>query len=605
MANIPGTNGPDVLTGTSSADTITGLAGNDRLFGLGGNDFLNGGPGSDVMIGGTGHDIYIVNSPFDVVIEGVSQGIDQIRSVVSVDLNSGGMRNAEYLTLLGSASLNGYGNALHNLITGNSAANTLRGEAGNDALYGEGGNDRLEAGAGNDFLFGGAGGDVLDGGAGADTMRGEAGSDIYHVDSTADVVTEAAAAGSDSIYSYVTLSLSVAGRFEVENLRLFGASAINGNGNAKHNLMTGNTANNVMGGFAGNDQLFGIAGNDHLDGGLGADKMAGGSGDDGYMVDNAGDIATEFANSGLDTVYTTISLNLSTAAWANIERLTMLGTNPLHATGNALGNLMTGNGANNLLNGLGGIDYLYGQGGNDILQGGAGNDFLNGGAGIDTMQGGAGDDTFVVDNAGDFVIEAAGGGTADRIQSYITTTLSANGRFAVENLELYLGAAINGTGNSLNNGIAGNNSANSLSGLAGHDTLHGQGGNDILNGGTGNDTLRGGLGADIITGGVGSDAFYFDTSLRGGVDTIVDFVPLSDTIYLDNAIFAVLSATGPLAAAAFHIGAAAADASGRIIYNPAGGALYYDADGTGVLAQVQFADLASGLGVTAADFYVF
>jgi serralysin len=198
-----------------------------------------------------------------------------------------------------------------------------------------------------------------------------------------------------------------------------------------------------------------------------------------------------------------------------------------------------------------------------------------------------------------------GGGTADRIQSYITTTLSANGRLAVENLELYLGGAINGTGNSLNNGIAGNNSVNSLSGLAGHDTLHGQGGNDVLNGGTGNDTLRGGLGADIITGGVGSDAFYFDTSLRGGVDTVVDFVPVSDTIYLDNAVFAALLVTGPLAAAAFHVGAAAADASDRIIYNPSGGALYYDADGTGGLAKIQFADIASGLGVTAPDFHVF
>ena len=44
---------------------------------------------------------------------------------------------------------------------------------------------------------------------------------------------------------------------------------------------------------AGADTLNGGAGNDTLDGGAGADTMVGGAGNDTYVVDNAGDVATE------------------------------------------------------------------------------------------------------------------------------------------------------------------------------------------------------------------------------------------------------------------------------------------------------------------------
>ena len=57
---------------------------------------------------------------------------------------------------------------------------------------------------------------------------------------------------------------------------------------------------------------------------------------------------------------------------------------------------------------------------------------LDGGAGADTMIGGAGNDTYVVDNAGDVVIENAGEGT-DTVQRVDHTyPLAAN----VENLTL-------------------------------------------------------------------------------------------------------------------------------------------------------------------------
>ena len=58
-------------------------------------------------------------------------------------------------------------------------------------------------------------------------MAGGAGNDTYIVDNTGDVVTEAANAGTDLVYSSVTYTLTA----NVENLTLTGSSNINGTGN--------------------------------------------------------------------------------------------------------------------------------------------------------------------------------------------------------------------------------------------------------------------------------------------------------------------------------------------------------------------------------------
>ena len=42
----------------------------------------------------------------------------------------------------------------------------------------------------------------------------------------------------------------------------------------------------------------------------------------------------------------------------------------------------------------------------------------------------------------------------------------------------------------------------------------------------------------------------------------------------------------------------------RVIYDQITGALSYDADGTGVIAQVQFAELDPGLALTNNDFFI-
>ncbi|AFY32911.1 DUF4347 domain-containing protein [Calothrix sp. PCC 7507] len=165
------------------------------------------------------------------------------------------------------------------------------------------------------------------------------------------------------------------------------------------------------------------------------------------------------------------------------------------------------------INSIGGAgnDTIYGGKGADTLRGGDGNDTLRGGAGKDLLIGGNGNDTYFAD-AEDIIQEEIDGGT-DTVLSSISYTLGDN----LENLTLRENAAINGTGNALNNRIIGNIANNILSGGDG---------DDILEGGAGNDTLIGGAGKDRLIGGDGDDIYYTDGSDRidetitGGTDTV-------------------------------------------------------------------------------------
>jgi Ca2+-binding RTX toxin-like protein len=192
----------------------------------------------------------------------------------------------------------------------------------------------------------------------------------------------------------------------------------------------------------GDDSMHGDGGNDRLDGGTGVDRMYGGLGDDTYIVTDVTDYANELAGEGTDSVLASISDTLR----ANVENLTLLGAAAINGTGNGLANVITGNALANVLNGLGGSD---------------------------TMRGGAGNDTYVVNTAGDVVVEGSGEGT-DHVQSSASYTLTDN----VENLTLTSTARVNGTGNDLANVISGNAAANVLNGAAGADRMSGGAGND-------------------------------------------------------------------------------------------------------------------------------
>ena len=89
-------------------------------------------------------------------------------------------------------------------------------------------------------------------------------------------------------------------------------------------------------------------------------------------------------------------------------------------------------------------------------------------AGADTMAGLAGNDEYIVNHAGDVVVEASGEGT-DTVLSSVSYSLADY----VDNLTLTGSDNINGTGNSLANVLVGNSGSNILLGGAGNDLLSG------------------------------------------------------------------------------------------------------------------------------------
>ncbi len=470
-----------------------------------------------------------------------------------------------------------------------SGQDTVTAGNGNDYLLGYGGNDSVSGGLGNDTLDGGTGNDILVGGMGDDT---------YLVDSASDIVTENAGAGTDAVQSSAAAYTLPA---NVESLVLTGSGNINGTGNALDNVLTGNSGINVLEGGMGNDTylvqnsedvvtenagegndtvqssvsytlpanveylvLTGSANingtgnslNNLLFGNLGANVLAGGAGDDAYIIQNAGDTVSENASEGTDTILTEVSYTLP----GNVEHLTLTGTANINGTGNSLNNTLAGN------------------------------------SGVNVLTGGAGNDTYVVQTAGDSVVEAADE-WADIVTAEVSFTLPAN----VEHIFLLGLSNLNATGNELQNVIVGNLGTNTLTGGLGDDIyfvqapnatvvenagegrdtvfsfltyslpanvedLYLQGGGELF--GTGNalnnvikgtgafNILDGGAGADTLMGGAGDDAYFVedvaDAVIEGageGTDTVLSAVSWSlagtpEVEHLTLTGSANLSATG-------------------------------------------------------------
>ena len=566
--------GNDTLNGDDGADTLNGGAGDDTLNGGAGDDTLDGGIGNDKMAGGIGNDTYIVDSINDVVTENLNEGTDRVRSSITYTLGD----NVENLELNGSASINGSGNALNNILFANAGNNTLDGKAGTDSVSyvysgaavvvdlsktgaqatgGSGADtlvsiENLYGSQFNDTLSGNIGNNYINGNAGADQMSGGLGNDTYVVDNIGDKVQEAVNAGTDTVQSNISYILGD----NLENLTLLGGAAINGTGNSLNNVMTGNSANNILDGAAGDDKLDGGAGADTLLGGLGNDTLMGGDGadkldgalgddvlnggagsdtliggegadtliggkdNDIYVIDNAGDQIQELINEGSDLVKSSITYTLN----SNLEHLTLTGTNSINGTGNTANNILIGNEANN------------------VLDGGAGDDSLDGGAGADTLIGGAGNDSYGVDNVSDVISENQNEGN-DRVNASITYILGNN----LENLQLLGSNNINGTGNTLANIIYANSGNNIIDGKEGIDgasyyystaavnvdlsktaaqNTGGSGADTLVNienlyGSQFNDVLTGNSGNNYLNGYLGAD------QMSGGMG--------NDTYVVDNA----------------------------------------------------------------------
>ncbi|HEX8449633.1 MAG TPA: calcium-binding protein, partial [Allosphingosinicella sp.] len=548
----------EYLTGTSGAgQALTGNASANRITGGAGKDSIDGGSGADTMIGGLGDDVYFVDNSADSVVEAFGGGSDEIRTALAV----------YSIAALGQVeTLAGTGN-FGQTLTGNAGSNRIAGGGGNDVIDGGGGADTLVGGAGDDTylvdnagdsvieapdagndeirtallayslaampaverltgtsalgqtltgnalsnrITGGDGNDVLDGGAGTDTLIGGLGDDVYIVGEF-DSVSETAGGGIDEARTSDGLYILYDNVEKLTGLSSAGQTLI-GNG----------SANEIAGG-SGNDMLYGRGGNDMLDGGAGADSLYGEGGDDSYRVDDSNDKVFESADSGSDTVLTTLA---AYQLGANVEDLRGLLDTGQSLTGNSEINRVTG---------------------------GAGDDVLNGGGGFgDNLEGNGGDDRFVVDQVA--ALWAYGGSGSDTLVikqgsalGAVTMTLSAgsegySGRLRdsgsldvnfdnIENFDLTTGAfddsVLTGAGGDrliLNGGndraeagggsdfVDGGDGSDFLAGGEGDDSLFGGSSADELRGGAGNDLLDGGVGDDSMAGGTGDDVYVVDSA---------------------------------------------------------------------------------------------
>jgi Ca2+-binding RTX toxin-like protein len=256
-------------------------------------------------------------------------------------------------------------------------------------------------------------------------------------------------------------------------------------GNEVDNAIRGGAGSDKLYGFEGNDTLFGNAfifdeadGNDYIDGGVGHDVMTGGLGDDTYVVDAIEDIVSEFADSGNDTVISSVGFALTT--FVNVENVTLTGSAAVDVNGNASNNVIVGNAGNNILKGGDGADTLSDSSTGDE----------------DQFIGGSGDDTYYVNSVNEHAFELAGEGTDTVITSLTYCALGD----AFENLKFTGNGNCVGIGNDLDNSITGSS------------------GNDILDGGKGNDAYYGSDGSDIYYIDSQYDQVNYELTTYTGID---------------------------------------------------------------------------------------
>ncbi len=556
VVGFDGQGGDDHIYGFDAGDDLAGGNGSDRIYGGGGDDVMSGDADNDLIDGEAGIDTALFADTALAYVDTVigwavssSEGTDFLQRT-EIAVNGSGQRNL----LVGGTAFASLQAAL-DAAQDNDNVRLAAGTYGGTVNYADSGltviaqsgaviNATFAPSAGQgitvlaagaaDHITTGAGNDVLVGGGGADVLTGGEGDDIYAVDNANDVVNESDGEGNDIVYALASYALAAGASVErLSSIDWSSTTALNLTGNGLSNLIEGNAGANV------------------LNGGGGADTMVGFGGDDIYVVDDAGDLVIEAVGQGNDIVYALASHAL--AAGNEVERLSTIDwsdSTAINLTGNEFANLIEGNAGANILNGGGGADTLVGFGGDDI---------------------------YVVDNAGDVVIETDGNGS-DVVYALGNYTLTAGA--SVETL-----SSIDWTSTSALD-LTGNEFAN------------------VINGNAGANTLDGGAGSDTLIGFGGADNFAFTTALgAGNVDLIGDFVAADDTILLDDAVFAGLS-LGALNANAFVVGTEAGDADDRIIYNQTTGQLFFDADGNGAGAAVLFATLQGAPVITASDFMV-
>ena len=314
------------------------------------------------------------------------------------------------------------------------------------------------------------------------------------------------------------------------------------------------------------NSLLGNNGANALDGEAAPTSCAASSATTSTIVDNAGDHAIELTNQGIDTVRTTVSFTL--ASGMSIETLRVFNpaaTNAVNLNGNQLVNTLIGN---------------------------AGLNALDGKAGADTMNGLGGNDSYVVDVAGDKVIEGADQGS-DNVRTSVSYALASGSSVELlQTINVAATTAMNLTGNQVGNSIA----------RQCRRQRHQRWWQAMTRSRANPARTRSPAGPATI-----SSCSIAALNASTNVDTVTDYSVAADTVRSGKCdLHRPDRPAAHITADQFHIGAAAADAEDRIIYNAATGAvlLRFAMAQVRQVAAIQFAKLATGLALTNADFVV-
>lgn len=495
IENVIGSSHADHLTGVAqggrSTSDLRGGAGNDTLVGIVGEfvraDYADQTQGLSINLGTGTVDDGRGGTDTLIDIRGVllfGDFADTVIGTANDEWISPG-NGADFVNAGEGFDIISYGATDSGGVSVNLATNRARDAGGaTDTILGFEG---VATSYGDDSIFGNALGNLIAPNAGADFVNGGAGEDTisYSLGFTPGGIQYTINEAGDRLPVLgVSIDLGAARATDFSGATDTILSIEHAIGSTADDLIRGSALDNYLAGAEGNDTIEGRGGNDTLDGGAGGDRMLGGLGDDVYIVEDAGDVVIEYANQGTDVVLTTLAAYTLTI---NVENLFAIGAGARNFGGNGLDN------------------RIVGGAGSDTLSGAGGNDTLDGGLGGDRMLGGLGNDVFIVDDAGDLVIEYANQGIDTVLTSLSAYTLTIN----VENLMAMGSGARNFVGNGLDNLIVGGDLADTLIGGAGNDTLDGGAGNDVLYGGAGNDTF-------LVT--VGDIVFE---GLNLGTDTVV------------------------------------------------------------------------------------
>ena len=300
LAQIEGTNDPEVLTGSAGDDTIVGNGGDDEISGLGGNDLVSGSAGADTLSGGDGADTLSGGDDNDSLLGGEAgdslegnegadtlsggAGNDTVDGGADADLLYGGEGNDSLNAGDGQDSVFGedgadllHGGSGADSLDGGGGADTISALGGDDTIIGGGGDDEISGMDGADLLYGGEGNDSLNAGDGQDSVFGEDGADLLHGGSDADSLD--GGGGADTISALGGDDTIVGGGGDDEISGMDGADLLYGGG-----------ANDSLDGGDGVDTLLGSDGGDALYGGLGRDELVGGAGDDSLLGGAGNDV---------------------------------------------------------------------------------------------------------------------------------------------------------------------------------------------------------------------------------------------------------------------------------------------------------------------------